>query len=111
MMRRRKRGKRRRDRDTGLCREKGYPEDLKRVNKEALERCRVWFPRASARKPIQLWVEQRRTPPACSTGGVVDWIEELYSDPRLSPRACITHRQVSLRRDPQRTCDHSDKRY
>ena len=57
------------------------------------------------------WKEREKTPPGCSAGGDVDWTDEPYSDPRLSPRTCITRRQVSLRRDPQRTWSHNGKRY
>src|SRR6266568_1835227 len=50
------------------------------------------------------WVDQGENPAGVSSpAGGLDWTEEPYSDPRLSPRACMSCRQLSLRRDPQRT--------
>ena len=46
----------------------------------------------SARKPNRLDGRgKKRTPPEFKSpaGLVVDWTDEPYSDPRLSPRACL----------------------
>jgi hypothetical protein len=56
----------------------------------------------SGTDPAVVW--KRRGPRRVLSGGVWDWTEQPYADRRLSPRACITRRQVSLRRDPQQTC-------
>ena len=47
------------------------------------------FRGASAQKPIRLFGEDERIPAGVGdSGGVVDWTDQPYSDPRLSPRAC-----------------------
>src|SRR5438093_9945637 len=46
----------------------------------------------SAQKPIRLgWERRKNVPPpeVSSPAGVVDWTDQPYSDPRLSPRACL----------------------
>jgi len=50
------------------------------------------------------WGDQRRTPPEFRVRRGIGLEGDPYSDPRLSPRACMGGRQPSLRRDPQRTC-------
>jgi hypothetical protein len=57
----------------------------------------------SGTDPAVVW-KKERDPAGGISGGVWDWTEQPYADRRLSPRACITRRQVSLRRDPQQTC-------
>src|SRR5437870_11749573 len=58
---------------------------------------------ASAQKPIRLGRPKGESPPEFRVRRGLDWTGEPYSDPRLSPRACMSCRQLSLRRDPQRT--------
>jgi len=45
----------------------------------------------SAQKPIRLGWERRENTPAggFESGGVLDWTDQPYSDPRLSPRVCL----------------------
>ena len=56
--------------------------------KERREDVAIDFPRASAQKPIRLFGEENPPPEFWDSGGELDWTDQPYSDPRLSPRAC-----------------------
>jgi len=51
---------------------------------------RVDFPRGFSSEPIRLGGSELKIPAgSLKPGGFVDWRDQPYSDPRLSPRACL----------------------